>query len=66
MKKILAIAFISAFAFAGVAREDKKETPKTNAACASKTGCKKADKDCSAGCMKSCADRAEKKPDAKK
>ncbi len=62
MKKLLALAFVSSFAVAGFARVEDK--PKTNEAC--KAGCKMADKDCPEKCMKACADRAAKKPAAKK
>ncbi|HJU83993.1 MAG TPA: hypothetical protein VJ600_07260 [Holophagaceae bacterium] len=64
MKKLIALAFVSAFAVSGFARGDEK--PKTNEAC--KAGCKMADKDCPEKCMKSCADRAaaKKAPEAKK
>ena len=54
MKKLIALAFVSAFAFS-VQAGDKKEA-KTNEAC--KTQCKMTDDKCPDKCMKACAERA--------
>ncbi|HJW09381.1 MAG TPA: hypothetical protein VJ483_07070 [Holophagaceae bacterium] len=62
MKKLIALAFVSAFAFTVQAGE-KKEA-KTNEAC--KTQCKMTDDKCPDKCMKACAERAAKQKTEKK
>ncbi len=57
MKKLLALAFVAAFAL--TVHADDKKAPKNSEAC--KTECKMPDDKCPDKCMKACADRAEKK-----
>ena len=57
MKKLLALAFVSAFAFTAQAG-DKKDA-KNYEAC--KTECKMDNDKCPDKCMKACAERAAKK-----